>query len=100
MVRELHRLSDYHQREHTFSFWRERDFEVDILVQNYRGIALAIEVKSGDGSFNTAPFRAFRKRFPEVPLVVASIVDTIPRLVDGCIEVLPRRDVFERYMAL
>lgn len=100
MVRELHRLRDNHQLEHTFSFWRERDFEVDILVQDYRGIALAIEVKSSEGSFNTAPLKAFRNRFPEVPLVVASLVDTAPRLVDGWIEVLPWRDVLERYLAL
>jgi hypothetical protein len=45
MVREIHRLRDNHGLEHTFSFRRERDFEVDILVQNHRGVALAIEIK-------------------------------------------------------
>jgi len=100
MVPEIHRLRDNHGLEHTFSFWRERDFEVDILVQNHRGVALAIEIKSSEGGFNIAPLRAFRNRFPEVPLVVASLVDSTPRIVDGWVEVLPWRDVLQRYLAL
>jgi uncharacterized protein len=100
VVRELIRLRDNHDKEHSFSYWRERDYEIDILIENARGIAMAVEIKSSDSRTSVSGINAFRKKFPNVPLVIVSLTDTHPRLTDESIEVLPSRVFLERYLAL
>jgi hypothetical protein len=59
-----------------------------------------MECKTSEGAFNIAPLKAFHKRFPEVPVVVASLTDTHPRLLENFIEVLPWKNMLLRYLSL
>jgi predicted AAA+ superfamily ATPase len=98
-VGELVRLRDYLRKPHTFSFWRERDVEVDLLIEDGHGPRLAIELKSGRADVGAPTLRAFSERFPKVRLIVASATDQRARKVGG-IEVLPWREALEVYRGL
>lgn len=99
-VRELRRLRDYGEKDHEFSFWREGPHEIDLLVSGGHGPILAVECKTGRGPLAARTVRAFRERFPKVPLVVASLHDDVPRRVGGGIDVLPWAKALERYRDL
>ncbi|NTV52334.1 MAG: ATP-binding protein [Candidatus Firestonebacteria bacterium] len=96
LVNELHRMRDYSQKEHTFSFWRQREEEVDILISNSRGPVFAIECKTGRGDLRRPTITQFRKTFPKVPLVVASLRDNKPRKI-GTQDVWPWQQVLTYY---
>ncbi len=87
-VNELIRLRDYMGKEHQFSFWRNRDHEVDILISGGHGPILAIECKSGKTDIKSATVNHFKSHFPNVPLIVASLTDTRPKKTNE-IDVLP-----------
>jgi predicted AAA+ superfamily ATPase len=89
-IREMIRIRDYWQKDHVFTFWKERDYEVDLLVDDGSKIALAIQI-SLDGSLNSSSV-AFSRRFPDVPLVVASLAD-----VADSSEIKPWREVIGVY---
>lgn len=99
-IRELHRLRDYGNKPHEFSFWREGPHEIDLLVTGSRGPLLAIECKSGRDKIGPPAIAAFRSRFPKVPLVVASLTDHVVRRLESGIDVLPWEKAVERYEAL
>jgi uncharacterized protein len=99
-VREIRRLRDYGQKDHEFSFWREGKHEIDLLVTGGHGPLLAIECKTGHDLLGAQTLRAFRVRFPKVPLVVASLHDHVPRRLETGIDLLPWVKVLERYQAL
>lgn len=99
-VRELHRMRDYGERPHEFSFWREGKHEVDVLISGGHGPILAIECKAGRDLISAQTVRAFRSRFPNVPLVAASLQDQTPRRLESGCEHLPWAQALERYRAL
>ena len=99
-VREIRRLRDYGNKEHEFSFWREGNHEIDLLITGGHGPLLAVECKTGHDLISAQTLRAFRARFPKVPLVVASLHDQTPRRVETGIEILPWVKVLERYQTL
>ncbi len=96
LVNELRRICDYTRKEHEFTFWRYREEEVDILISNSRGPVLAIECKAGRGDLRRATITQFRKTFPKVPLVVASLRDNKPRKI-GTQEIWPWKQVLVHY---
>lgn len=95
-VNELTRIRDYERKPHTFAFWREREAEVDLLVMKGREVPLAFECKSGLTEMKPGTIRAFRERFPQTRLVVASMTDTQKRMVNG-VEILPWREAVKVY---
>ncbi len=97
-VNELRRIRDYEDKDLSLAFWRDRNHEIDILVTKGRQILLAIECKAG-ATFDKTSIRAFRKRFPDIPICVASMRDTVPRIVEDT-EVLPWSEVLERFRSL
>ncbi|MBI4055136.1 MAG: ATP-binding protein [Elusimicrobia bacterium] len=99
-AREIRRLRDYGDKAHEFSFWREGNHEIDLLIMGGRGPLLAIECKTGQKPVSAQTLRTFRTRFPKVPLVVASLHDHAPRRLQTGIELLPWAKVLERYQAL
>ncbi len=99
-VRELRRLRDYGDKAHEFSFWREGNHEIDLLIMGGHGPILAVECKSGKDLVSPQTLRAFRARFPKVPLVVASLHDQVPRRLETGIDLLPWAKILERYRAL
>lgn len=99
-VREIRRLRDYGDKAHEFSFWREGNHEIDLLIMGGRGPLLAVECKTGHDLISAQTVRAFRARFPKVPLVVASLHDQAPRRLKTGIDLLPWAKVLERYRAL
>lgn len=99
-VREIRRLRDYGDKAHEFSFWREGKHEIDLLIMGGHGPLLAIECKSGHDTIGDQTLKAFRARFPEVPLVVSSLYDHVPRRLEKGIEILPWTMVLDRYQAL
>jgi uncharacterized protein len=99
-VREIRRLRDYDDKAHEFSFWREGNHEIDLLITGGHGPLLAIECKTGRDSIRSQTLHAFRARFPKVPLVVAALHDSVSRRLDSGIELQPWAKVLERYQAL
>ncbi|OGJ91438.1 MAG: hypothetical protein A2268_00355 [Candidatus Raymondbacteria bacterium RifOxyA12_full_50_37] len=95
-IGELRRIRDYSGKQHEFSFWRKNNHEVDLIVSTGRGPVLGIECKSGSAEISVSTVKAFREKFRDVPLVVASAFGTIPRIVHG-VEVLPWAEVIRRY---
>lgn len=100
LVREIRRLRDYGDKPHEFSFWREGGHEIDLLVMGGSGPLLAIECKAGNDPIAAPTLRAFRARFPKVPLLVASLHDQVPRRLDNGVDILPWPRVLERYQEL
>jgi uncharacterized protein len=98
-INELRRLRDYSGMDHEFSLWRNRDQEIDILISGGRGPLLAIECKSGHADPSLPVVRAFERDFPQTPLVVASLIDEVPRTVNR-VTVYPWRAALDRYRSL
>ena len=98
--RELIKYRDAGAREHVFSFWREGTHEIDILVEGGHGPLLAIECKSGRTDIRRSTVEAFRKRFPSVPLIVASLTDRVSRRLAMGVDVIPWKDALERYIKI
>ena len=99
MVNEIHRLNEYLGKSHEISFWRQRNNEIDIIVSDGHGPKLAIECKSEKSTPSPVPLNAFKARFPDVPLIVASLTDSLPRKMEWG-EILPWKDAVERYSTL
>jgi len=98
-VNELRRIRDYSLKPHEFSFWREFEHEIDILVQNGKGVLLAIECKSGSTDIKPSTVNRFRERFPNARLIVASMNDERKRITRG-IEVFPWPEALEIYRTI
>lgn len=99
-IRELIRHRDYSSKEHTFSFWRQGPHEIDLFIEDGRGPRLAIECKSGRADIGAATVKAFKERFPKVPLIVASLTDKHARKLSVGVDVLPWPAAIDRYLNL
>lgn len=99
-IRELMAYRDYLGKSHEFSFWREGLHEIDLLILGSRGPLLAIECKSGQSSPSQTAFQAFQKRFPKVPVRIASLTDKTSRKLDSGLQILPWREAVEEYKKL
>lgn len=97
-VREIIRLRDYNNKPHEITFWRQGNHEIDIVISGGHGPILGIECKSGSIDISAATINTFRKKFPNVPLIVSSLVDNVARRLSSGIEILPWRKVLERYI--
>ncbi len=100
IFREMIKYRDYLEKPHEFSFWREGNHEIDLLVSDGRGLRLGIECKSGKAMPGESTIRNFHKRFPKIPLWVASMQDQEPRLLKDGVEVLPWSEILKRYKEL
>lgn len=100
LLGELTAVRDYLGKEHEFVFWREGPHEIDILISSGKGPVLAIECKSGQSVPSKPTLDVFRKRFPRTPILIASLSDTHKRRLDSGLEILPWRDVVNRYREL
>lgn len=98
--RELTRIRDYTEKEHEIAVWRTKGFEIDFLIMGGRGPVMAIECKSGHTDIDISTIRAFRKQFPKVSLIVASLTDKHSRLLDADVEVHPWLKALEIYRGL
>jgi predicted AAA+ superfamily ATPase len=98
-INELVRSRDYLHKDHEFVFWRERDYEIDVLVVQGTKVVLAIECKSGSAHIKPAAIRCFKERFPNVRLIVASMADDRRRIVDD-VEVFPWKEAIELYRGI
>lgn len=99
IVNELMRIRDYRHKPHEFVFWREHDHEIDILVLNGNAVSLAIECKSGSVDLKQSTINNFRESFPDVRLIVASMIDDRKRVANG-VEIFPWREALEIYADL
>lgn len=100
LIRELIRIRDYREAPHEFSMWREGSHEIDLLITGGRGPLLAVECKTGHEGISAATLRAFKSRFPKVPLIVASLKDSVPRRLDTGVDILPWEKMLARYQDL
>lgn len=98
-IAELIRLRDYYKKEHQFSFWRYRNNEVDVIISDWKGPILSIECKAGKTNIKSSTLKAYKDRFPGVPLIIASLRDKMARRV-GEIEILPWKQAVEIYKKL
>jgi len=100
-VNELTRIRDYKNRQHKFSLWRQDRHEVDIVIESGSGIKLAIECKTGKNIDELHGVYAFKKAFPDVPVIIASMDDERPRKLESRgITVYPWKEALELYVAL
>lgn len=95
---ELKRLRDYHEKPYELCFWREGKNEIDILVKGPRGPLMAFECKTSSETLSEATLTAFRKRFPKVPLYVASLKEVHERKLENGIRVLPWRKALDKFL--
>lgn len=95
---ELKRLRDYHEKPYELVFWREGKHEIDILVKGPRGPIMAFECKTSSETTSEATLTAFRKRFPKLPLFVASSKDVHQHRLDNGIVVLPWRQALNTFL--
>ncbi len=100
MINELVAHGDYLNKGHEYAFWREGSHEIDLLIMNGQKPVLAIECKTSQQLPSTACIEAFRKRFPKVPLIVASLNDKNKRKLGSAIEIFPWSDVVRLYKTL
>jgi predicted AAA+ superfamily ATPase len=98
-IAELIRLRDYYNKEHQFSFWRYKNNEIDVIISDGRGPILSIECKAGNTDMKSSTLKAYKDRFPGVPLIIASLRDKMARRV-GDIEILPWKQAVEVYKKL
>ncbi len=94
---ELKRLRDYYEQPDEFSFWREGQQEVDILVSGPKGPRMAFECKTSAETISEAAVIAFRKKFPTAKLYVASLKDTVSRKLKNDVISLPWRKALDIY---
>ena len=95
---ELKRLRDYHEKPYELSFWRDGKHEIDILVTGPRGPVMAFECKTSTDTISDATRTAFRKRFPNMPLFVASFKDEHSRKLDNGVVILPWRQALNIFL--
>jgi predicted AAA+ superfamily ATPase len=100
MFNELIAHGDYMNKGHEIAFWREGPHEIDLLIMNGQKPLMAVECKTGQQHPSTACIDAFRKRFPKVPLIIASLSDKNKRKLESGVEILPWPDVIRRYTEL
>lgn len=96
-LNELRRLRDYLDLPYDFSFWRERNNEIDILISKGGEPQLAIECKSTRQDISFSLVRAFGNRFPKTKLIVASKLDARSRITKG-IEIHPWKKALDIFM--
>ena len=86
-------------RKSHLSFWREGKHEIDILVTGPRGPIMSFECKTSSETISDATHAVFRKRFPELPLFVASSKDVHPRKLENGVTVLPWHQALDAFLA-
>lgn len=99
-VNELIRIKDYYQKEVKISLWRSDRHEIDVIIENHRGIAMAIECKSGRNISDFNSIYAFQKQFPKTPILIASMDDVQPRRLDNGIEIFSFLDVIKMFKSI
>lgn len=97
---ELKRLRDYYEKPYELSFWREGKHEIDILVTSPRGPIMAFECKTSTDTISDATRTAFLKRFPDLPLIVASLKDEHQRKLDNGVVILPWRQALDTFVGI
>jgi uncharacterized protein len=95
-INELIRIRDYSKAEHEFSFWRNRDQEIDIIISKGSSPIMAFECKSGRVDVNSTAINSFKKVFPKAPLTIVSLTDHLARKVDNA-EILPIKEAIKLY---
>ena len=73
--------------------------EIDILVTGPRGPIMSFECKTSSETISDATHAVFRKRFPELPLFVASLKDVHPRKLENGATVLPWHQALDAFLA-
>lgn len=94
---ELRWLRDYYEKPDEISFWREGKLEIDLLISGPKGQMMAFECKTSSETISEATVTAFRKRFPETKLYIASLKDTNSRKLKNDVTVLPWRKALDIY---
>jgi len=97
---ELLKCRDYNNKPHTFSYWSHKNEEIDFLVERAGKIVLAIEVKSGNLEKEKLHYNNFQKKYPDVPIMVASLGETIKRKVSEQVSIWPWEKVLGLYLNL
>lgn len=98
LFREMVRIRDYCEKEHEFALWRSGTHEIDFLVLRGGKPLLGIECKTGlVTDLDWATVQAFRKAHPKAPLLVASLTDRRPRLLNSGVEIYPYGKLLDFY---
>ena len=92
---ELISLSQYHQKYFEYSYWRNRNHEIDFIVSRGGKIFCGIECKSSKTQLSDSTISLFNKTFPGIPLYIASMGAHYGRKIKEGVEVLPWRAVLE-----
>ena len=99
-LNELIKIRDYEEKQLRISLWREGDWEIDFLIEDGRGPIMAFECKSSKQIKNTPSLNTFRDRFPKVPLIICSLVDTSKRKLENGAVIYPWNDAIQAFRSL
>jgi len=99
-IRELIRHRDYRKKPHEFSFWRQGDHEIDLVVSGGRGPLLAMEIKLGTDPPNQKTIELFRRQFSKTPVVVASLGTHTTRRLESGLDIFPWKKALDVYLNL
>ncbi|MCB1214996.1 MAG: DUF4143 domain-containing protein, partial [Deltaproteobacteria bacterium] len=94
---ELCKIRDYQSKDHEIGFWRSGNHEVDFVISSGRGPILAMECKSSSQFLTQATWQAFQKKFPKVPLVIASAVEKKKRKLNNGLMIYPWKEALNFY---
>ncbi len=72
LINELIRINEYLRKRLEFSFWRERNHEIDLLISRGGKPVAGVEIKTGRGTLSQTTRARFNLKFPGVPLFVVS----------------------------
>ena len=90
---ELQSLSQYNQKYFEFSYWKNRNHEIDFIVGRGGRIFCGIECKTSRADISGGTIDFFQRTFPGIPLYIAT-ADALPaRRVKNGVDILPWRDV-------
>ncbi len=76
MINELMRINSYQKKRLDFSFWRERNHKIDILISRAGEVIMGAEMKTGKKALSPDTRKRFQNKFPQAKLYTVTDAPT------------------------
>ena len=100
LANELIRIKDYTKSDYQISLWRSGKWEIDFLIELDDQPMMAIECKTSLQIKNKNSIKAFREKFPRVPLIICSLQEERTRKLNDHLWIESYGKTLERYREL
>ncbi|MDD5226767.1 MAG: DUF4143 domain-containing protein, partial [Candidatus Omnitrophica bacterium] len=81
-VNEVRRILHYRESDIEPCLWREGHHEIDLCLEKNGKLLCAFEIKTGKNFSADPSMKAFRARFPDIPLFIVAKDLPAPRMLD------------------